>query len=59
MYFSSLAQLWSMEGHGPYVWSAYAIVVTVLVLLVLEPVRRHRRLLAAVRRRASPDNGAN
>ena len=58
MYFASLAQLWSMDGHGPYVWTAYAIVVSVLVALVSEPLRRRRRLLNRVRQRCAPHDGA-
>lgn len=52
MYFDSLGDLWSMAGHGPYVWSAYAIVALVIVVLVREPLVRRRRLLERVRRRA-------
>lgn len=52
MYFDSFGDLWSMAGHGPYVWSAYAIVALVIVVLVREPLLRRRRLLERVRRRA-------
>jgi len=52
MYFDSLRDLWNMSGHGAYVWTAYGIVLLVMVLLVREPLRRHRRLLERVRRRA-------
>jgi heme exporter protein D len=58
MYFPSLEALWSMDGHGAYVWSAYAIVGVVLVLLVSDPLRRSRGLLARVRRRLAPGNEA-
>ncbi len=52
MYFDSLGDLWSMAGHGPYVWSAYAIVALVIVVLIREPLVRRRRLLERVRRRS-------
>ena len=52
MYFDSLGDLWSMAGHGPYVWSAYAIVALVIVVLIREPLLRRRKLLERVRRRA-------
>jgi heme exporter protein D len=58
MHFSSFAELWTMNGHGPFVWAAYGIVTVVLVLLVNEPLRRRRRLLEQVRRRVSPEPGA-
>lgn len=49
MYFDSLQALLEMDGHGLFVWSAYAISLTVTVLLVIAPYRRQRRLLASVR----------
>jgi heme exporter protein D len=49
MYFDSLGAALVMDGHGAYVWSAYAISLLVLVLLVIAPVRRQRRLLRELR----------
>ena len=51
MYFGNFAQLWSMDGHGAYVWSAYAIVWLVLIVLLRAPLARRRRVLARVRAR--------
>ncbi len=51
MYFESFAQLWSMDGHDAYVWSAYAIVSVVLIALLRAPLARRRRVLARVRAR--------
>ncbi|MBK6286135.1 MAG: heme exporter protein CcmD [Gammaproteobacteria bacterium] len=51
MYFESFAQLWSMDGHGAYVWGAYAIVWLVLILLLRAPLVRRRQVLARVRAR--------
>lgn len=45
MYFDSLGAALSMDGHGAYVWSAYAISLLVLVLLVRAPRRRQQRFL--------------
>lgn len=56
MYFDSLGELWSMAGHGPYVWTAYAIVLLVIVALVRDPIARRRKLLERVRRRAGPSS---
>lgn len=49
MYFDSLTAALTMDGHGPYVWSAYAITVTVMVLLIVSPIIRKRRLLRELR----------
>lgn len=51
MYFQDLTQLWQMDGHGPYVWSAYLIVVLVMIGLVRRPLARRRRALERVRSR--------
>jgi heme exporter protein D len=51
MYFATLSELWHMDGHGPFVWSAYAIVLLVLIVLVSAPLARHRRALERVRSR--------
>ena len=45
MYFDSLSALLVMEGHGVFVWSAYAISIAVVIALLLAPGRRQRRLL--------------
>jgi heme exporter protein D len=60
MYFDSLEALIHMDGHGLFVWSAYAVAALVIVWLLVAPLRRRRRLLAeiaAARRRgpARPD----
>jgi heme exporter protein D len=45
MYFDSLSAVLTMDGHGAYVWSAYAISLLVLALLVRAPLRRQRAFL--------------
>ncbi|MFK7975055.1 MAG: heme exporter protein CcmD [Halioglobus sp.] len=45
MYFDSVAAALEMEGHGGFVWAAYAITFFVLVLIVALPLRRRRRVL--------------
>ncbi|MDA8962654.1 heme exporter protein CcmD [Pseudomonadales bacterium] len=49
MYFNNLAELWAMAGHGPYVWSAYAISFVVLAAMVILPAKRYRQKLAQIR----------
>jgi heme exporter protein C len=46
MYFESLSAVLQMDGHGAYVWSAYAISLLVLALLMTLPLRRRRRVCA-------------
>lgn len=44
MYFDSWTAVLHMDGHGPYVWSAYAITALVVLALVLTPWQRSRQL---------------
>ena len=58
MYFDSLAAVWHMDGHGFYVWLAYALTALPLGLMVWLPVRRmrqHWRWLQAEQRRSAAD----
>jgi heme exporter protein D len=43
MQFDSFSALIDMQGHGPFVWSTYAIALTVLVGLVISPWRKNKR----------------
>ena len=45
MYFDSLDAVVYMDGHGPFVWSAYFITAAVVTLLLVAPRRRQRRFL--------------
>ena len=40
-----MSEFLNMGGYGLYVWPAYLIVAIVLVLNLVVPLRRHRRLL--------------
>jgi heme exporter protein D len=59
MYFDSLAAVMYMEGHGIYVWSAYAITFVLLSWLLWAPahrLREHKRwIIAEAQRRAASD----
>jgi len=48
--FESVSELINMGGHGPYVWSAYAIALIVIVANVVWPLLRRRRNLEALKR---------
>jgi len=50
MYFDSLQSLFYMNGHGVYVWSAYAIGFAVLAVLVWQPLIRHTQLRNSILR---------
>jgi heme exporter protein D len=41
--------MWSMNGHGPFVWSAYAIAAVTLIALVWAPLQKQRRFFAEQR----------
>lgn len=45
MYFDSLHAALTMEGHGFYVWMAYAVAVVVIVVVLIAPAFRSKRLL--------------
>lgn len=49
MYFDSLHALLDMDGHGVYVWTAYAVAVLVIAWLMVAPFRRRWRLMSAIR----------
>ncbi|WP_295843898.1 heme exporter protein CcmD [uncultured Xanthomonas sp.] len=44
-----MSGFWAMGGYAVYVWSAYALVLLVLILDSVLPRRRQRRLLAGIR----------
>lgn len=45
MYFESVDALINMDGHGVFVWAAYAVTAFVIGILLVFPVRRRRRFL--------------
>ena len=45
MYFESLQALLVMDGHGVFVWSAYAVTAATVGLILIAPARRRRRIL--------------
>lgn len=67
MQFDSLAGIWDMGGHGPFVWSAYAIAAFTLIALLVAPWQRRRRFFAEQRgierrrdaRAATSDNSSD
>ena len=56
MYFESLSAVWYMDGHGFYVWLAYALTLLPLVIMIWLPLKRmrqHWRWLQAEQRRSA------
>ena len=56
MYFESLSAVWHMDGHGLYVWLAYALTLLPLVIMIwlpLKRIRQHWRWLEAEQRRTA------
>ncbi len=45
-----MTEFMDMGGYGLYVWPAYLIVAIVLILNLVVPLRRHRRLLSEISR---------
>ena len=48
---NDLHEFLTMGGYGAYVWPAYAIAAVVVLLNVLAPGRRLKRLLQDIRRK--------
>ena len=48
MYFDSLQAAITMDGHGVFVWSDYAITLLGVVLILVRPSRRAARTLRRV-----------
>ena len=48
---SSLNEFLSMGGYGAYVWPAYGLATLVVLVNIVLPLRRLRKLKADIRRR--------
>jgi len=45
MYFESISAALQMDGHGGYVWSAYAITLVVIGIVLFLPLRREKAFI--------------
>lgn len=52
MYFDSVNDLMNMAGHGIFVWSSYGITLLALLSLIVYPLRKKQKLLAAIKQRS-------
>lgn len=50
MFFSSFAEFIKMGTHGPYVWSAYFIVIFSFFILFFITHKRHKRLKRKIKK---------
>ena len=47
--FESLSDLWSMSGHGPYVWAAYGITFAGLAILIYQARLRRKHVVKRIK----------
>ncbi len=50
MQFESLAELWHMAGHGPFVWASSAITLSVIVFLIWLPLQQRKAFITEQKR---------
>ncbi len=43
--FENVAAFMAMNGHGPYVWAAYAITFVAIAYLLINPMLQHRAFI--------------
>lgn len=48
--FDSWAAFWAMGGHGPYVWSCYALVLGIMLYLAVMPNIKTRQFFKQQKR---------
>lgn len=58
MAFESLSAFIAMEGHGPYVWTCYAVFFLCLAGMMIQSLRRRRTLMENYRRALSQQQSA-
>lgn len=58
MYFESVHAVLTMDGHGGFVWSAYAVTCGVVVWLLVAPMLRRTRTLRDLRGAHKRSEGA-
>ena len=51
MEFESFADFIAMGKHGPYVWSSYGIATVIILLNVVQPLLRRRKLVTEMKRK--------
>ena len=59
MYFEDLTSFIRMGGHGPYVWSAYALGLIVMAWNILAPLMARKRILTQLQRQIGQQRRQN
>jgi len=59
MAFDSFSAFLAMEGHGPYVWTCYAVFVVFLTGMMIWSARRNRAVIEGCKRRFEQQRGTS
>jgi heme exporter protein D len=54
--FESFAEFMQMNGHGAFVWAAYAITFIGLIFLIIHPLLQKNTVLKELHRKNSIEN---
>lgn len=49
MVFETLHELWSMNGHGAYVWLAYILSFFIIIYLIIHPIILYKKIMNEIR----------
>jgi heme exporter protein D len=53
----SLTDFLSMGGYATYVWSSYGICAVILILNIILPLIRERKIMREFHKRLNPEKG--
>jgi len=59
MAFDSFSAFLAMEGHGPYVWTCYAVFVVFVAGMMIWSARRNRAVIEECKRRFDQQQGTS
>ncbi|ARU57257.1 inner membrane protein [Oleiphilus messinensis] len=45
MEFASLSEFLEMGGHGPYVWTAYAVTIVIMIANIVSPILKRKAII--------------
>ncbi len=57
--FESIAELLTMKGHGPFVWSAYFISIMAFAYLIRAPMKAYREMVKRELQKKSREENAS
>ena len=44
-----------MGGKGAFIWSAYAICLVVLLIVIIAPIRQHKQIMMKLKKQSQVD----